>query len=113
MPRTTISVSLGCWRKICSPFYNLVWIGLYNGKKGLCAYTGGMRYFGYDEVEVLDSQADAQTLHGFLSDIANYVITEDVVLRDGETIGFSEEQKLAITKSKGVAVEGNSLKIEF
>ena len=95
------------------PIYNLVWIGLYNGKKGLCAYTGGMRYFGYDEVEVLDSQADAQTLHGFLSDIANYVITEDVVLRDGETIGFSEEQKLAITKSKGVAVEGNSLKIEF
>nr|WP_300831467.1 DUF4261 domain-containing protein [uncultured Acetatifactor sp.] len=95
------------------PIYNLVWIGLYNGKKGLCAYTGGMRYFGYDEVEVLDSQADAQTLHGFLSDIANYVITEDVVLRDGERIGFSEEQKLAITKSKGVAVEGNSLKIEF
>ena len=95
------------------PIYNLVWIGLYNGKKGLCAYTDGMRYFGYDEMEVLDSQADAQTLHGFLSDIANYVITEDVVLRDGETIGFSEEQKLPITKSKGVSVEGDSLKIAF
>ena len=23
------------------PIYNLVWIGIYNGKKGLCAYTGG------------------------------------------------------------------------
>lgn len=95
------------------PIYNLVWIGLYNSKKGLCAYTGGMRYFGYDEMEVLDSQADAETLHGFLSDIANYVITADVILRDGETIGFSEEQKLPITKSKGVAVEGDSLKIRF
>ena len=95
------------------PIYNLVWIGLYNGKKGLCAYTGGMRYFGYDEMEVLDSQADAQTLHGFLSDIANYVITEDVVLRDGETIGFDQEQKLPIAKSEGIAVEGDSLKIGF
>lgn len=95
------------------PIYNLVWIGLYNGRKGLCAYTGGMRCFGYDEMEVLDSQADAQTLHGFLSDIANYVITADVVLQDGETIGFSEEQKLPITKSRGAAVEGDSLKIEF
>ena len=95
------------------PIYNLVWIGLYNGRKGLCAYTGGMRCFGYDEMEVLDSQTDARTLHGFLSDIANYVITADVVLQDGETIGFSEEQKLPITKSRGVAVEGDSLKIEF
>ena len=50
------------------PIYNLVWIGIYNGKKGLCAYTGGMRYFGYDEMEVLDSQADVQTLHEFLSE---------------------------------------------
>ena len=53
------------------PIYNLVWIGLYNGKKGPCAYTGRMRCFGYEEMEVLDSQADAQTLHGFHSDIAN------------------------------------------
>lgn len=95
------------------PIYNLVWIGLYNSKNGLCAYTGGMRYFGYDEMEVLDSQTDAETLHGLLSDIANCVITADVILRDGETIGFSEEQKLPITKSKGVAVEGDSLKIDF
>ena len=28
-------------------------------------------------------------------------------------IGFSEEQKLPITKSRGAAVEGDSLKIEF
>lgn len=29
------------------------------------------------------------------------------------TIGFAEDQKLPITKSQGVAVEGESLKIEF
>lgn len=95
------------------PLYNLIWVGLYNGQNGLCGYTSGMINFGYDEIEVLDSKADMKELHGFLVEIANYVIMENVVLKDGETIGFSAEQKLPITRSKGVAVDGDSLKIVF
>lgn len=95
------------------PVFNLVWFGLYNGQSGVCGYTCGMRNFGYDEMEVLDSAADAQAVMNFLSDVANYVICENVLLRDGETIGFTAEQKLPITKSRGVAVEGDSLKIRF
>lgn len=95
------------------PLYNLVWFGLYNGKNGTCGYTCGMRNFGYDELEVIDSSATAQEVGEFLSDVANYVILDDVLLQDGETIGFTAEQKLPITKSMGVAVEGNSLKIGF
>lgn len=95
------------------PIFNLVWFGLYNGKNGVCSYTCGMRNFGYDEMEVIDSSADAQEVFEFLSDIANYVIFDDVILRDGETIGFTEEQKLPISKSAGVVVEGESLKIGF
>lgn len=96
------------------PICNLIWFGLYRGRQGgLCGYTEGMSAFGYDEIEVLDSQADAESIHEFLMDIASYVITEEAVLRDGETIGFSETQRLPITKSKGVAVNGDSLKIGF
>lgn len=95
------------------PLYNLVWIGLHNSEKGLCGYTSGMRSFGYDEMEVLDSSAEPDELLDFFASIASYVITEDVILRDGETIGFSAEQRLPITKSPGVAVEGDSLKIEY
>lgn len=95
------------------PIFNLVWFGLYKGKKGMCAYTCGMRDFGYDEIEVIDSSVDSEELFEFISDIANYVIFDDVILRDGETIGFSEEQKLPIRKSAGVAVEGESLKIAY
>ncbi len=95
------------------PIFNLVWIGLYNDKNGLCAYTNGLNDFGYDEIEVLNSSASPSDLHDFLSDIANYVITENVLLLDGETIGFTVEQKLPITKSRGVAVYGDSLKIAF
>ncbi|WP_397347120.1 DUF4261 domain-containing protein [Paenibacillus sp. 32O-W] len=38
---------------------------------------------------------------------------QDVTLRDGETIGFSAEQRLPITRSAGVYVNGDSLKIQF
>ncbi len=95
------------------PIYNLVWFGLYKSKKGFCAYTNGLQNFGFDEIEVLDSSANPNELHDFLSDIANYVITQNVLLQDGETIGFSAEEKLPISKNRGVAVPGESLKIAF
>ena len=46
-------------------------------------------------------------------DIACYVIGSEVTLHEGETLGSSEEQKLLITRSKGVSVEGMTLKIEY
>ena len=95
------------------PIYNLVWFGLYKSKKGFCAYTNGLQNFGFDEIEVLDSSANPNELHDFLSDIANYVITQNVLLQDGETIGFSAEEKLPISRNRGVAVPGESLKIAF
>lgn len=93
----------------------LVWIyfGLYQTEKGKNGYTYGMTAFGKDEIEVLDSQASPMELHEFLFEIACYVLNEDVLLKDGETIGFSEEEILPITRSKGAAVEGESLKIAF
>ena len=36
-----------------------------------------------------------------------------VVLRDGETLGFTAEQKLPITRSKGVSLDGVTLKIGY
>lgn len=95
------------------PVFNLIWFGLYNGKNGVCGYTCGMRHFGYDEIEVIDSSATPQEIANFITGVASYVILDDVLLKDGETIGFSAEQKLPITKSRGIAVEGDSLKIAF
>ena len=48
-----------------------------------------------------------------LLNIAGYIIQEDVTLQDGETLGYTAEQKLPITRSQGINVEGMSLKIEF
>lgn len=95
------------------PIQNLVWFGHYNGKKGLCGYTFGLSQFGYDEIEVLNSSANETDLDDFLFALANHIIYHNVVLKHGEVIGFQAWQKLPVTKSRGVAVPGESLKIVF
>lgn len=95
------------------PVLNLIWFGLYQTEKGTAGYTEGLRNFGKDEIEVEAENVMPFEIRDFLLNIVSYVILEDVDLKDGETIGFSEEQKLQITRSEGWAVDGMSLKIEY
>lgn len=95
------------------PILNLVFLGLYRSEGGMNGYTYGMNAFGKDEIEILDSKAAPAELRNFLYRVAGYVLEYDVTLLDGETIGFSEDQKFSISRSAGVAVDGDSLKIQF
>ncbi|MDE7327129.1 MAG: DUF4261 domain-containing protein [Lachnospiraceae bacterium] len=95
------------------PIRNLVWFGCYNGKKGICGYTFGLSQFGYDEIEVLNSTASEQELDDFLLALSNYVIYHKIVLKHGEVLGFQTWQKLPVTRSRGVAVPGESIKVGF
>ena len=93
------------------PMLNWIYFGFTRGKQGPGIYTYGMTAFGKDELEILDSRMRPEELSEFLYDVVYYILESDVTLRDGETIGMSEEQKLAITRSEGVSVDGFSLKI--
>lgn len=97
------------------PVMNLVFVGLYSNDGGTtaCGYTFGLESFGKEDMEVIDSDHSREEIYYFLYDIADYVITGGVELRDGETIGFSAEQKLQITRSDGKALPGRTLKIDF
>lgn len=95
------------------PILNWIYFGLYQGEHGICGYTYGMTLFGKEEMEVLEADASPEDVRNFLVDLAYYVLSSDVVLHDGETIDFSEEQKLPIVCSEGIAVDGNSLKIGY
>lgn len=98
------------------PVMNLIFFGLYShdGGKTFCSYTYGMKEtFLKDDFEVLDSANSPDDLIEFMSDIAAYVIEEDATLLPGQTIGFSEEQKLAITKSPSEVLDEETLKIAF
>lgn len=95
------------------PILNWIYLGVYTTEKGTSGYTYGLRMFGKEEIEILDSTAMPETIHDFLIDIAYYILSQDVTLEDGETVGFTEFQKLKITRSKGVALDGYTLKIEY
>ena len=97
------------------PVLNLVWMGLYSNGKQAGVYTYGMRRMGKEEMEVyVDAdKADFNELREFMLTVASYVLETGATLNDGETLGFSAEQKLPITLSKGVAVDGNTLKIGY
>ena len=71
-----------------------------------------MKEFGKSEIEIIDSAMDSDELYYFLLSILQYILEGDVILNDGETIGFSEEEKIKITESKAVYLDGNSLKLE-
>ena len=97
------------------PILNLVWFGIYGDGKMAGVYTYGMRRFGKEEIEIYvpAASADLNNIRNFLVSVAAYVIGEDVVLRDGETIGFSADEKLPIKLSPGIAVDGNTIKIDI
>ena len=97
------------------PIFNWVWFGLYRSEGSLNGYTYGMDVFGKEEMEVLNTDAEPEELRDFLASLASYVLACDVTLQDGETIGFSSDDKHTITRSPGVSLpeEQMTLKISW
>lgn len=98
------------------PIFNMLYFGLYDGENGVNAYTFGMNSYNQKlDIEVIDSQQDRESVFYFLLDMASYVISNNVTLCDGETIGFTAEQKLPIQVSAAVcrALEEETIKIQY
>lgn len=108
------------YRAVCQQYLTannipiMVWvfIGLGQTEGGSQAYTVGMEKFHKHEMEVLNSPIELQTLHGSLLSMCSYIITANLTLKDGETIGFSADEKWQISQSPSVyAPSEQSLKI--
>ena len=95
------------------PLYNWIYFGLRqeNGKQSV--YTYGLADFGKKEIEIVNSTQNLEELSELMYNLTHYVLTYNVTLNDGETIGMSAEQKLRISESKGKFLEGKTLKIEY
>ena len=97
------------------PILNLLWFGIYSDEEKAGIYTYGMRQYGWEELEVYvpRDKADLNEIRDFVVDVAAFVLQNNEVLKHGETIGFSAEQKLPITIDKAIALDGNSVKIDL
>jgi hypothetical protein len=90
-----------------------IYIGLRKSENGNSAYTYGLTAFDKLEMEFINVKLDLEEMHNFLGNICAYVINSNVTFKSGETLGYTADQKIKITKSKGQFVEGQSLKLEL
>jgi hypothetical protein len=90
-----------------------IYFGLRKENEGNSLYTFGLTEFGKQEIEIIHSKMDLEELYDFAANIVSYVAGKDVTLKSGETLGYTEDQKIQITLSKGIYVDGESLKLEI
>ena len=96
------------------PLLNVVFVGVYSlDGAHVCGYTVGLEEFGHEEIEIAQSKKPAMEVVIFLYDIAGYLISSGATLKEGETIGLEEGQGFRITKSAGLSMTGETLKIHF
>ena len=95
------------------PLEDMVWFGMYRTTMGINAYTVGMSFYGRDEMEVVGADDSPARVAAFLYDISYHVLYNGATLRDGDSIGFSEDQVLKVRKGPGVSIDGLTLKIEY
>lgn len=95
------------------PLMNWIYFGLReeNGKSS--GYTFGLKEFGFDEIEILNSNYSIEEIQEMLYNISHYVIQSNVTLKDGETIGLTADQKIKIVRSKGEQLDGTTLKLKY
>jgi hypothetical protein len=90
-----------------------IYFGLRTTDNGKSGYTYGLKEFKKKEMEVLNSVKSLEDIRGFLFNITHYVLDYDVTFQDGQTCGLSEEEKIAISISKGKFVDGETLKLAY
>ncbi len=95
------------------PILNLVWVGFNKTESGFNIYTTGLRAFGKEEIEIINSDIGVKKLHDSMLEIVTYVLENDITLSEGESINFLEGQLWKIRKSAGVSTDGLSLKLEL
>ncbi|THU37967.1 DUF4261 domain-containing protein [Niastella caeni] len=90
-----------------------IYFGLRMTENGNAGYTYGLKEFNKTEMEIVNSSKTLEDIRGFLFNIAHYVLDYDVAFQDGQTVGGSAEEKIAISFSKGQFVEGETFKLAY
>lgn len=71
-----------------------------NARNELGFYTIGLRQFGLMEIEVDQSSWEPQALTEFVFNIAQYLVQSGPVIKDGDTVGGSNEQRINVRHEK-------------
>lgn len=91
------------------PLFNWVhFVSFTNNTTNSHSYcTIGMYCFNKKEIEIEDSFKPTRDLAKIMIDTVNHVLSNDAVLKDGETIELPEGHIIDVRMSKGVRVKGD------
>jgi hypothetical protein len=76
-------------------------------------YTYGLKEFNKCELEIVGSARKLEDIMAFLFNMTHYVLDFNVEFQDGQTCGLSESERIGITLSKGVFVDGETFKLAY
>ena len=82
-----------------------MWVDMraeHNGDGTCRFFTTGMEAFSKREIEIERTPLDPESLLDLCYPIINYLLTEDVKIRDGETVGRSAEEKFKVTYGRSM-----------
>lgn len=88
----------------CLPIETWVWCGAVTIENEVMCYTFGMENFGMDEMEICDPSMDIDAMREVLRNLAYYILENDAILGDGETVAFSDHESYTVTHSRGIAM---------
>ncbi len=90
-----------------------VYVGIRPDENEVSLYTYGLTNFGKHELEIIESKMKTEDLYDFMINITSYIISSNVTLHDGETIGYSADHKVPLKLSKGVYIDGETIKMQL
>jgi len=90
-----------------------VYIGGGNDENGYNIYTYGLDCFDKLEMEIVGTKQDPDEVFDFFLNVVGYVIQDAVTFKEGETLGYTESIDARIEISKGVFLDGETIKIIF
>ncbi|MBI3717980.1 MAG: DUF4261 domain-containing protein [Sphingobacteriales bacterium] len=95
------------------PLYLWIYFGIRRNENGFSSYTYGLKEFNKLEMEIIESSKSPEEIQSFIYNMTHYVLDYDVSFKDGQTCGMSADERIPITLSKGVFVEGESFKLSY
>ncbi|MEL6254364.1 MAG: DUF4261 domain-containing protein [Bacteroidota bacterium] len=91
------------------PVGNWLFFGITETKKGNAGFTVGLENFGYREMEILESEKSLGDIYVLFYNTSHYVIAEEVVFKNKETLGYTKTQKLPIRIKKSTVAKGKKV----
>jgi len=95
----------------------LIWMGVRLAKMtygGTCGHTVGLSSLGNCEIEVPSSKLSANELAPKLYDMALYMLTNGATVKEGDTVGYSMNEKIRVTYGRSeFGLEGRVMRLQF